>query len=102
MPEDRRAAREDLAALRIDRDAVPLRRGPPWRGWLLTGVLVLSFGAASLAAWRMTLGRIPSVQVAFAQLAFDARAAGLDARRLAPRRGDLAFQHLMAFWEDNF
>jgi len=35
MPEDA-AARDDLAALRIDRDAVPLRRGPQWRGWLLT------------------------------------------------------------------
>ena len=67
MPEDRRAARDDLAALRIDRDAVPLRRGPQWRGWLLTSVLILSFGAASLVAWRMTLGRTPRVQVAFAQ-----------------------------------
>ena len=67
MPEDRRAARDDLAALRIDRDAVPLRRGPQWRGWLLTAMLILSFGAASLAAWRMTLGRTASVQVAFAQ-----------------------------------
>jgi HlyD family secretion protein len=65
--EDRRAAREDLAALRIDRDAVPLRRGPNWRRWLLTAALLLTFAAASIVAWRMTIGRVPAVQVAFAQ-----------------------------------
>ncbi len=66
-PEDRRAAREDLAALRIDRDAVPLRRGPNTRRWLLTAALVVVFAGASIAAWRMTLGRTPVVQVAIAQ-----------------------------------
>jgi HlyD family secretion protein len=65
--DDRRAAREDLAALRIDRDAVPLRRRPNWPRWLLTAVLILAFGGASIVAWRMTLGRTPVVQVAFAQ-----------------------------------
>ena len=65
--EDRRAARDDLAALRIDRDAAPLRRGPNWRRWLLTAALLLTFAAASIAAWRMTIGRMPVVQVAFAQ-----------------------------------
>jgi RND family efflux transporter MFP subunit len=65
--EDRRAARDDLAALRIDRDAVPLRRGPNWSRWLLTATLILAFTAASIGAWRMTIGRTPSVQVAFAQ-----------------------------------
>ena len=66
-PEDRRAAREDLAALRIDRAAVPLRGGPNWRRWLITAALILGFAGASLAAWRMTIGRTPAVQVAFAQ-----------------------------------
>jgi len=66
-PEDRRAAREDLAALRIDRAAVPLRGGPNWRRWLITAALTLGFAGASLAAWRMTIGRTPAVQVAFAQ-----------------------------------
>jgi len=66
-PEDRRAARDDLAALRIDRDAVPLRRGPHWRRWLLTAALLLAFAGASIVGWRMTIGRTPVVQVAFAQ-----------------------------------
>ena len=65
--EDRRAAREDLAALRIDRDAVALRSGPNWRRWLITAALILVFAGASIAAWRMTIGRMPVVQVAFAQ-----------------------------------
>jgi hypothetical protein len=41
-----RAARDDLAALRIDRDAVPLRRPPRLRGWLLVALW------ASLRRWR--------------------------------------------------
>ena len=67
MAEDRRAARDDLAALRIDRDAVPLRRPPRLRGWLLVALLGVAFAVASIAAWRMTIGRTPRVQVAIAQ-----------------------------------
>jgi HlyD family secretion protein len=67
MAEDRRSARDDLAALRIDRDAVPLRQGPRLRGWLLVVLLGVAFAVASLVAWRMTLGRTPQVQVAFAE-----------------------------------
>lgn len=67
MAEDRRAARDDLAALRIDRDAVPLRRGPRLGGWLLVAILGVAFAIASGVAWRMTLGRTPQVQVAIAQ-----------------------------------
>ena len=67
MAEDRRSARDDLAALRIDRDAVPLRRGPRLRGWLLVVLLGVGFSVASGIAWRMTLGRAPRVQVAFAE-----------------------------------
>jgi HlyD family secretion protein len=66
MAEDRRAARDDLAALRIDRDAVPLRRGPRLGGWLLVVLLGVAFAIASGVAWRMTLGRTPQVQVAIA------------------------------------
>lgn len=66
MAEDRRAARDDLAALRIDRDAVPLRRGPRLGGWLLVAILGVAFAIASGVAWRMTLGRTPQVQVAIA------------------------------------
>ncbi|RIK97106.1 MAG: hypothetical protein DCC71_21965 [Proteobacteria bacterium] len=67
MADERRAAREDLAALRIDRDAVPLRSGPRWRGWLLTAALVLLFAVGSLAAYRATIGRTALVRVAIAQ-----------------------------------
>jgi HlyD family secretion protein len=63
-----RAGREDLASLRIDRGAQPSRRRPGWLGWLLAAALVLAFGAASLAAYRLTLGRVASVRVAFAEL----------------------------------
>jgi RND family efflux transporter MFP subunit len=66
MAEDRKAARDDLAALRIDRDAVPLRRGPRLGGWLLVAILGVAFAVASGVAWRMTLGRTPQVQVAIA------------------------------------
>ena len=63
-----RAGREDLAALRIDRDARPSRRRRPgWLGWLVAGALALGFAAASLVAYRLTLGRVASVRVAFAE-----------------------------------
>jgi RND family efflux transporter MFP subunit len=62
----RRAAREDLHALRIDRDAVPLRAPPRWRSWLVLAALVLVFAIGSLAAYRMTLGRTALVRVAIA------------------------------------
>ena len=65
--EDRRSAREDLAALRIDRDAVPLRGGPNWRRWAITAALLIGFVGASIVAWRMTIGRTAAVQVAIAQ-----------------------------------
>lgn len=68
MAEDgRRTAREDLAALRIDRDAVPLRTGPSWRGWIVTALLALLFAAGSLAVYRATIGRTAVVEVAIAE-----------------------------------
>lgn len=67
MAEERRATREDLAALRIDRDAVRLKPKPRWRGWLLTAALVAAFVFASLAAYRMTLGKVVAVRVAHAE-----------------------------------
>ena len=65
--ESRRAARDDLAALRIDRNAVTLKPRPRWRSWLLTGALIAAFAAASIGAYRLTLGRTPAVRVAYAE-----------------------------------
>lgn len=66
--EDRgRAKRDDLAALRIDRDAVPLRGGPAWGRWLVAAALVAGFAIASLVGYRMTLGRTADVRVAIAE-----------------------------------
>lgn len=61
------AKRDDLAALRIDRDAVPLRSGPAWGRWLVAAALVAGFVVASLLAYRMTLGRTAVVRVAIAE-----------------------------------
>jgi RND family efflux transporter MFP subunit len=67
VDERRRAAREDLSALRIDRDAVALRDGPRWRSWLLLAALALVFAIGSIAVYRMTLGRTAAVRVAIAE-----------------------------------
>jgi len=67
VAEEKRASREELARLRIDRDAVALREAPPWRGYLLTGGLVLVFILLAWTGWRLTLGATPQVQVAFAE-----------------------------------
>lgn len=74
MADERRAARDDLAALRIDRDAVALRTGPRWRGWLLAGALAIAFAGASLGAYRLTIGRTAAVRVAYAERATGAGA----------------------------
>jgi len=63
-----RAGREDLAALRIDRGAQPTGRRPRWVGWLVAAALALAFAAASLAAYRLTLGRVASVRVGYASV----------------------------------
>jgi len=67
VAEERRATREDLAALRIDRDAVRLKPKPRWRAWLVAAALVVAFVIASTAAYRMTLGKVASVRVAYAE-----------------------------------
>lgn len=67
LEERTRAKRDDLAALRIDRDAVPLRGGPAWGRWLVAAALVTGFAVASLLAYRMTLGRTAAVRVAIAE-----------------------------------
>jgi RND family efflux transporter MFP subunit len=67
MADERRAARDDLAALRIDRDAVALRPKPRWRGWLVVAALAIVFAVASLAAYRLTIGRTLAVRVAYAE-----------------------------------
>jgi len=63
-----RAGREDLAALRIDRGAQPTGRRPRWVGWLVAAALALAFAVASLAAYRLTLGRVASVRVGYASV----------------------------------
>lgn len=65
--ERRRTAREDLAALRIDRDAVALRERGGWVRWLVTVAIVALFVAGALAVYRATLGRTPRVRVAYAE-----------------------------------
>lgn len=67
LEERGRAKRDDLAALRIDRDAVPLRGGPAWGRWLVAAALAAGFVVASLLAYRMTLGRTAVVRVAIAE-----------------------------------
>jgi RND family efflux transporter MFP subunit len=67
LEERGRPRRDDLAALRIDRDAVPLRSGPAWGRWVVAVALVAGFVIASLLAYRMTLGRTAVVRVAIAE-----------------------------------
>jgi RND family efflux transporter MFP subunit len=66
LAELERRTRDDLAALRIDRD-VPLRTGRARRGWLVGLVLAALFAAASLLAYRLTIGRVARVRVAYAE-----------------------------------
>jgi RND family efflux transporter MFP subunit len=66
MAEEKRATREDLARLRIDRDAVALREPTPWRKWVLTAGLVVGFALVALLGWRLTIGRTTQVSVAYA------------------------------------
>jgi RND family efflux transporter MFP subunit len=67
MAEEKRASREELSRLRIDRDAVTLREAPAWRGYLLTGGIVVAFLLVAFVGWKLTLGRTTQVRVAFAE-----------------------------------
>ena len=67
VAEEKRASREELSRLRIDRDAVALRDAPPWRNYLVTGGIVLAFLLLAFLGWKMTLGRTTPVRVAFAE-----------------------------------
>lgn len=60
--------RDDLAALRIDRSRNPTSPRPRWVGFAWLAALVLGFVAASGVAWRLTLGRVTEVSVAYASL----------------------------------
>ena len=74
MPElERRTPRDDLAALRIDRGAAPR---PRRSGWLLALLLVVAFTAASLLAYRLTIGRVVRVRVAYAEAVAGAAPSG--------------------------
>lgn len=67
VAEEKRASREELARLRIDRDAVALREGPRWRGMLVIGALVLAFVLVAYTGWKLTIGRTVEVRVAYAE-----------------------------------
>ena len=67
VADEKRASREELSRLRIDRDAVALRDAPPWRNYLVTGGIVLAFLLLAFLGWKMTLGRTTPVRVAFAE-----------------------------------
>jgi RND family efflux transporter MFP subunit len=67
MAEDKRASREELSRLRIDREAIALRQAPPWRGYAVAAGLALLFSLLAWAGWRLTLGATPQVRVAFAE-----------------------------------
>jgi RND family efflux transporter MFP subunit len=76
MAEEKRATREDLARLRIDRDAVALREPPPWRRWLLTAAITAGFALVALLGWRLTLGSTTQVSVAYATVSAPGGAGG--------------------------
>ncbi|HXK24738.1 MAG TPA: efflux RND transporter periplasmic adaptor subunit, partial [Myxococcota bacterium] len=65
--EEKRASREELSRLRIDRDAIALREAPPWRSYALVGGLLLAFALIAFLGWRLTLGRTTRVSVAYAE-----------------------------------
>ena len=66
--ERQRTLRDDLAALRIDRSLPPQSARPRWLGWVTLAALALGFVAASGVAWRLTLGRVREVSIAYASL----------------------------------
>jgi RND family efflux transporter MFP subunit len=68
MEPERRGAREDLAALRIDRGAAAERRRPRWAAPVITGAIVAVFVAGLALAYRLTLGRVVSVRVVYAKV----------------------------------
>jgi HlyD family secretion protein len=67
-PDRPRTLRDDLAALRIDRSPVEAKARPRWVGWAALAACALAFVAASSVAWRLTLGRVREVDVAYASL----------------------------------
>jgi RND family efflux transporter MFP subunit len=68
MEPERRGAREDLAALRIDRGAAAARRRPRWVVPVVTGAIVAVFVAGLALAYRLTLGRVVPVRVVYAKV----------------------------------
>src|SRR5262245_3753846 len=60
--------RDDLAALRIDRSAPATRERPKWLGYAWIGAASALFLLCSFTVWRVTLGRVTEVSVAYAQV----------------------------------
>jgi RND family efflux transporter MFP subunit len=73
METERRVVREDLAALRLDREVEALPRRPIARWGVAVGI-ALVFLLALYAVWALTLGRVAQVHVAYAKLARDGTA----------------------------
>jgi RND family efflux transporter MFP subunit len=67
MEAERKAARDDLAALRIDRDAAARRRPPRGRRVLGWAAAALALLAALGVGLRLVLGGTPAVRVAYAE-----------------------------------
>jgi len=72
---ERRAGRDELAALRIDRDAAPPRRGP---GRVLLAGVAVALAVALAVGWRLVAGGRPEVRVAFAELSGGAQEAAAE------------------------
>src|SRR5690606_40614713 len=60
-------ARDDLAALRIDREAAVRRPPPRGRRWAVRGALALALLAALALGVRLVRGGTPVVRVAYAE-----------------------------------
>lgn len=64
---ERKPARDELAALRIDREGAARRRPPPGRRWALRAALALAVLAALAIGLRLVRGGTPTVRVAYAE-----------------------------------
>jgi len=67
MEAERKAARDDLKSLRIDRDAAARQRPPRGRRLLLWAALAVALLAALGVGLRLALGGTPAVRVAYAE-----------------------------------
>jgi len=67
MEAERKAARDELASLRIDREGAARRQPPGRRRWLVRALLALALLAALGVGLRLVRGGTPAVRVAYAE-----------------------------------